>query len=137
MTLKCKKTYIRLIFICAIIIALVFCIKTVLTRYADQASSLDGLYAAEKYDGKYYDKENDLYLIFSEKDESFLITDHSMTYRVLFRRGGLGGYLFVIFSDESGEYETFYGSAKIDKDGTLIEIECDSPKYEKFVFKRK
>ena len=42
-----------------------------------------------------------------------------------------------MFSDESGENEAFTGSAKIDKDGSVIKIECESQKYKKLVFTKK
>lgn len=132
-----KKAYVGIVCICALVAALVFGGKAILIRYAAKNSSLDGLQVAEKFDGRYYDKENNLYLDFSEKDEEFLMTDGSTVYHVSFRRGGLSGDLFVMFSDESGENEAFTGSAKIDKDGSVIKIECDSQKYKKVVFTKK
>lgn len=123
--------------ICALVAVLVFGGKAILIRYAAKNSSLDGLQAAEKFDGRYYDKENNLYLTFSENGEAFLMTDGSAVYRVSFRRGGFSGDLFVMFSDESGENEAFTGSAKIDKDGSVIKIECESQKYKKLVFTKK
>lgn len=65
------------------------------------------------------------------------MTDGSAVYRVSFRRGGFSGDLFVMFSDESGENEAFTGSAKIDKDGSVIKIEGESQKYKKLVFTKK
>lgn len=62
------------------------------------------------------------------------MTDDSAVYRVSFRQGGLSGDLFVIFSDESGEGEAFTGSAKIDKDGSVIKIESETPEYKKLEF---
>lgn len=129
-----KKAYVGIVCICALVAALVFGGKAILIRCAEKNSSLDGLQVAEKLDGRYYDKENNLYLDFSEKDEEFLMTDGSTVYHVSFRRGGLSGDLFVMFSDESGEGEAFTGSAKIDKDGAVIKIECDSKKYNKLNF---
>lgn len=129
-----KKSYVGIVCICALVAALVFGGKAILIRYAAKNSSLDGLQAAEKFDGRYYDKENNLYLDFSEKDEEFLMTDGSTVYHVSFRRGGFSGDLFVMISDESGENEAFTGSAKIDKDGSVIKIECDSKKYNKLNF---
>lgn len=129
-----KKAYVGIVCICALVAALVFGGKAIIIRYAAKNSSLDGLQAAEKFDGRYYDKENNLYLDFSEKDEDFLMTDGSTVYHVSFRRGGFSGDLFVMFSDESGENEAFTGSAKIDKDGAVIKIECDSKKYNKLNF---
>lgn len=123
--------------ICALVAVLVFGGKAILIRYAAKNSSLDGLQAAEKFDGRYYDKENNLYLTFSENGEAFLMTDGSAVYRVSFRRGGFSGDLFVMFSDESGEGEAFTGSAKIDKNGSVIKIECESQKYKKLVFTKK
>ncbi len=118
-----KKAYVGIVCICALVAALVFGGKAIIIRYAAKNSSLDGLQAAEKFDGRYYDKENNLYLDFSEKDEEFLMTDGSTVYHVSFRRGGF-----------SGENEAFTGSAKIDKDGAVIKIECDSKKYNKLNF---
>lgn len=132
-----KKAYVGIVCICALVAALVFGGKAILIRYAAKNSSLDGLQAAEKFDGRYYDKENNLYLTFSEKDEEFLMTDGSTVYHVSFRRGGFSGDLFVMISDESGEGEAFTGSAKIDKDGSVIKIECDSKKYNKLNFTKK
>lgn len=129
-----KKAYVGIVCICALVAALVFGGKAILIRYAAKNSSLDGLQAAEKFDGRYYDKENNLYLTFSENGEAFLMTDGSAVYRVSFRRGGFSGDLFVMFSDESGENGAFTGSAKIDKDGAVIKIECDSKKYNKLNF---
>lgn len=129
-----KKACVGIVCICALIAALAFGGKANLTRYAEKNSSLDGLQAVEKFDGRYYDKENNLYLTFSENCEDFLMTDGSTVYRVSFRRGGLSGELFVMFSDESGENEAFTGSAKIDKDGSSVVIECESPKYNKLNF---
>lgn len=129
-----KKAYVGIVCICALVAALVFGGKAILIRYAAKNSSLDGLQVAENFDGRYYDKENNLYLDFSEKDEEFLMTDGSTVYHVSFRRGGFSGDLFVMFSDESGENEAFTGSAKIDKDGAVIKIECDSKKYNKLNF---
>lgn len=123
--------------ICALVAVLVFGGKAIIIRCAEKNSSLDGLQVAEKFDGRYYDKENNLYLDFSEKDEEFLMTDGSAVYHVSFRRGGFSGDLFVMFSDESGENEAFTGSAKIDKDGSVIKIECESQKYKKLVFTKK
>lgn len=137
MAKKSKKVCIGIVCICALIAALVFGGKAFLFRYAEKNSSLDGLQAAEKFDGRYYDKENNLYLTFSENGEDFLMTDGSTVYRVSFRRGGLSGDLFVMFSDESGENEAFTGSAKIDKDGSVIKIESESPKYKKLEFTKK
>lgn len=65
------------------------------------------------------------------------MTDGSTVYHVSFRRGGLSGNLFVMFTDESGENEAFTGSAKIDKDGSSIMIECESLKYKKLIFTKK
>ena len=132
-----KKACVGIVCICALIAALVFGGKANLTRYAEKNSSLDGLQAVEKFDGRYYDKENNLYLTFSEKDENFLMTDGSTVYHVSFRRGGLSGELFVMFSDERGENEAFTGSGKIDKDGSVIKIESESPKYKKLEFTKK
>ncbi len=134
MTKTSKKACIGIVCICALVAALVFGGKAILIRYAEKNSLLDGLQAAEKFDGRYYDKENNLYLTFSENDEEFLMTDGSAVYRVSFRRGGLNGDLFVMFSDESGEGEAFTGSAKIDKDGSIIKIDCESAKYNKLNF---
>lgn len=132
-----KKAYVGIVCICALVAALVFGGKAILIRYAAKNSSLDGLQVAEKFDGRYHDKENNLYLDFSEKDEEFLMTDGSTVYHVSFRRGGLSGDLFVMFSDESGKNEAFTGSAKIDKDGSAIKIECESQKYKKLEFTKK
>ena len=115
-----KKAYVGIVCSCALVAALVFGGKAIIIRYAAKNSSLDGLQAAEKFDGRYY--------------EEFLMTDGSTVYHVSFRRGGLSGDLFVMFSDESGEGEAFTGSAKIDKDGAVIKIECDSKKYNKLNF---
>ena len=134
MAKKNKKTCVGIVYICALAAVLVFGGMAILFRYAEKNSSLDGLQAVEKFDGRYYDKENNLYLTFSEKDENFLMTDGSTVYHVSFRRGGLSGELFVMFSDESGENEAFTGSAKIDKDGSSVVIECESPKYNKLKF---
>ena len=114
-----KKAYVGIVCICALVAALVFGGKAILIRYAAKNSSLDGLQVAEKVDGRYYDKENNLYLDFSEKDEEFLMTDGSTVYHVSFRRGGFSGDLFVMFSDESGENEAFTGSAKLIKTALL------------------
>lgn len=43
--------------ICALVAALVFGGKAILIRYAAKNSSLDGLQAAEKFEGRYYDKK--------------------------------------------------------------------------------
>ena len=134
---KRKKACVGIVCICALVAALVFGGKTILFRYAEKKASLDGLQAVEKFDGRYYDKGNNIYLTFSEKNEDFLMTDGSTVYRVSFRRGGLSGDLFVMFSDESGENEAFTGIAKIDRDGSSIMIECESPKYKKLIFTKK
>lgn len=134
MTKKRKKACVGIVCICALVAALVFGGKAFLFRYAEKNASLDGLQAVEKFDGRYYDKENNLYLTFSENGEDFLMTDGSTVYHVSFRRGGLSGDLFVMFFDESGENEAFTGSAKIDKDGSSVVIECESPKYNKLNF---
>lgn len=134
MTEKSKKACVWIVCICALVAAIAFGGKALLFRYAEKNSSLDGLQAAEKFDGRYYDKENNLYLTFSENDEEFLMTDGSTVYHVSFRRGGLSGDLFVMFSDESEENEAFTGSAKIDKDGSVIKIDCESAKYNKLNF---
>ena len=134
---KRKKACVGIVCICALVAAFVFGGKTILFRYAEKNASLDGLQAVEKFDGRYYDKGNNIYLTFSEKNEDFLMTDGSTVYHVSFRRGGLSGNLFVMFTDESGENEAFTGSAKIDKDGASIMIECESPKYKKLIFTKK
>lgn len=134
MTKKNKKACIGIICICALVAVFVFGGRAVFIRYVEENSSLDGLQAVEKFDGRYYDKENNLYLTISPNGEDFLMTDGSTGYHVSFRRGGLSGNLFVMFTDESGENETFTGSAKIDKDGLSIMIECESPKYKKLIF---
>ena len=120
-----KKAYVGIVCICALVAVLVFGGKAIIIRCAEKNSSFDGLQVAEKFDGRYYDKENNL------------MTDGSAVYRVSFRRGGFSGDLFVMFSDESGENEAFTGSAKIDKDGSVIKIECESQKYKKLVFTKK
>lgn len=72
MTKKSKKTCVEVVCICALVAALVFGGKAILIRYAEKNSLFDGLQAAEKFDGRYYDKENNLYLTISENDEDFL-----------------------------------------------------------------